>query len=194
MMRFAATLLVATALAASQLFAQEHGSATGEHAGGDPWIWWKWANFALLAILLVYALKKLLPPFFAGRTSEIRKGIDDAQKLKQDAEARAASIEQRMKTLGEQIEAMRVASRDEMTKESERIRRETSAHVVRIRHHAEQEIQAASNQARRELKAYAAQLAVDLAEQRIRTKLDAGTENALIEGFVRDLGRQGARN
>jgi F0F1-type ATP synthase membrane subunit b/b' len=38
------------------------------------------------------------------------------------------------------------------------------------------------------LHAYAAKLALDLAEQRIRTRLDASTEAGLVEDFTKDLG------
>jgi F0F1-type ATP synthase membrane subunit b/b' len=44
------------------------------------------------------------------------------------------------------------------------------------------------------LKTYAAQLALELAEQRIRGRLDPSTEAGLIDRFVGDLKRQGSRN
>jgi F0F1-type ATP synthase membrane subunit b/b' len=43
--------------------------------------------------------------------------------------------------------------------------------------------------AQRELKAYAAELAVSLAEKRI--KVDAATDRALVETFVGQLGKDG---
>ena len=40
------------------------------------------------------------------------------------------------------------------------------------------------------LQAYAAKLALELAEQRVRAKLDAGTENALVDSFLHDLQKE----
>jgi hypothetical protein len=37
------------------------------------------------------------------------------------------------------------------------------------------------------LQCYAAQLAVDLAEQKVRARMDADTEDRLVGGFVRGL-------
>jgi hypothetical protein len=37
------------------------------------------------------------------------------------------------------------------------------------------------------LKDYAAKLALDLAEQRIRARLNAATDAALVDGFIQDL-------
>jgi F0F1-type ATP synthase membrane subunit b/b' len=59
---------------------------------------------------------------------------------------------------------------------------------------AEQEIESAGTLASRELSAYAAKLSLDLAEQRIRTRLDASTEAGLVDDFTKDLQKQGSKN
>lgn len=166
------------------LFAQE-----GE-AGGEADIGWKWANFALLAIGLGYALAKILPPLFKSRTEEIQKGIAEAWKIKQDADQRAAAVEAKTRALGADIERLRVESKAEMQQEGERIRKETAAQIARLKQKADEEIESSGKSARRELKAYAAKLALELAEQRVRARLDAGTENVLIDGFLHDLQRE----
>ena len=55
---------------------------------------------------------------------------------------------------------------------------------------AEEEIAAAALAARRELKAYAADLAVSLASQQIQ--VDAATDKALIRNFANQLSTNGA--
>ena len=94
--------------------AAEHG-APGEHAAeaheeGDKYIWWKWANFAILAVALGYMLNKALPPFFAGRTAEIQKGIAEAAKAKAEADQRAAAMQQRLAALGAEIEQIKTTA------------------------------------------------------------------------------------
>ena len=49
-------------------------------------------------------------PFFASRSIEIRKGIEDAQKLRADAETRAAAMDARLANLRMEVEAMRESS------------------------------------------------------------------------------------
>ena len=54
---------------------------------------------------------------------------------------------------------------------------------------AEQEIESAANAARRELKAYVAELAVELAEKKIRVSND--TDEALVRAFTAQMGKDG---
>lgn len=156
----------------------------------EPGIAWKWANFAILAVGLGYLARKHLPPFFRSRTAEIQQGITEAQKVKRDAEARAVQVEARIQKLGEEIDQFRTQSREEMRQEGERIRQETAKQLSHLEQQAQQEIEAVGKTARRELKIYAAKLALDLAGQRVRTRLNAGTETMLADGFIRDLQRQ----
>jgi F-type H+-transporting ATPase subunit b len=174
-------LFLTAALAA----AQETSEAPGESSE-----LWKWANFLILAGGLAYLIAKNLPPFFRSRTAEIQKGISESQKIKRDAEARAGEIEARLGALGAEVEKFRTSAQAEMEQEGTRIREETTRHIEKLQHQAEQEIETAGKLARNGLKRYAAKLALDMAEQRIRTRLDASAENALVEDFVKDLGSQ----
>lgn len=117
----------------------------------------------------------------------IRKGIAEAEEIRADAEARAADVDRRLAGLGAEIEALRAHARQEQAAEAERIRQQTAADLTRIQEHAAREIEAAGKTARIELKRYAAQLAVDLAEQKIRRQMTPGIQSALVENFVRDL-------
>jgi F-type H+-transporting ATPase subunit b len=152
----------------------------------------KWANFAMLAIGLGFLLGKLLPKNFAERTAAIQKDITEAQAVKRDAEARAAKVDAQVKSLGADIERFRKESALEMAAEGERIRQETAAHIQRIENQSLMEIESAGKTARRELRAYSSELALKLAEERLRAKLDGPADAALVDGFVADLGRQSA--
>lgn len=170
--------------AAAWLSAQE-GGATPEPAMG-----WKWANFVILVAGLGYLLAKMLPPLFKSRTEEIQKGIAEARAIKLDADKRAADVTARTATLGADIERFRVEAKAEMQQEGERIRQETAAQIGRLEHQAQQEIEMSGKIARRELKSYAAKLSLDLAEQRVRERLDAKTEQGLVDAFIQDLERE----
>jgi F-type H+-transporting ATPase subunit b len=176
-------------LAPAVCFAQEKGGESG-----DAMAVWRWANFLILAAGIGYLLAKNLPSFFSERTSSIQKEIAEAQKLKQESEARAAAILKRVSSLAADIEAFRVQSRAEMEREGERIREEAAVHIQKLNDQAQSEIESAGKTARRELRAYAADLALDLAAQRVRSRLDASTEAGLVDRFVGDLKRQESNN
>jgi len=154
----------------------------------------KWANFALLFIGLSYMLIKLLPPTFANRTADIQKEITEAQAVKRDAEKRAAAVDARMNSLGAEIERVRTELAREMAAEGDRIKAETTALLQKAEAQATAEIESAGKLARNELRQYSSELALKLAEERVRTKLDSSSEAALVDGFVAELGRQGSKN
>jgi F-type H+-transporting ATPase subunit b len=148
---------------------------------------WKWANFLVLAGGLGYLIGKNAGPFFAGRSQQIRKDMFEAQEARKEAEARAAEIDRRMAGLAAEIAALRSDSEKEAQSETERLSRHTAAEMAKIQAHAEQEIASAGKAARLELKRYSAALAIELAEQRIRSRMTPDLEEALVRGFVRDL-------
>ncbi len=193
MKRFAVILLLAfgASLAVAQEASQSEAQKEERVEFGDIW---KWANFIILAAGLGYLMKKHLPPMFKARTGEIQKDISEAQAIKKDAEARAAAVEVRVAALGAEMDRFRAQSKVEMQQEGDRIRQETARQIARHDSQAQQEIEAAGKTARRELKEYAAKLALELAEQRIRARVDDRTESALVDAFVADLGREESKN
>lgn len=154
----------------------------------DEMLVWKWANFILLAAGAGYLLSKHLPPYFKSRTGEIQKDITRAQAAKQAADKRAAEMDARLNSLAAEIEKFRAQAKIEMEQEAARIRQETAHQIEKLQKQAEQEIESAGTFATRDLHAYAAKLSLDLAEQRIRTRLDAATEAGLVDDFTKDLG------
>ena len=174
-------LILAVFLFAAALGAQEKTEAREN-------ITLKWVNFSILVIGLGYLCAKSLPPFFKSRTSEIQQGIIEAQAMKKDAERRAAEMEARLGSLSAEIERFRAQCNVEMEQEAQRIRQETAHQISRIEQQGQAEIETVGKIARRALQAHAAKLALDLAEQRIRQRLDHAADSLLADDFVRDLG------
>jgi F-type H+-transporting ATPase subunit b len=148
---------------------------------------WKWANFLVLAGGLGYLIGKKGGPFFAARSVKIRKDMTDAGDARKDAEARAAEVDRRLASLEAEIAALRAESQKEEQAETGRFGRHTAAEIVKTQAQAEEEIVAAGKAARLELKRYCAELAMGLAEQKIRARMTPDTQDALVRGFVRDL-------
>lgn len=153
---------------------------------------WAWANFAILAGVLGYLTAKYGGPWFATRSASIRRGITEAEEIRQKAEARAAEVDRKLAGLQSEIESLRAAAHSEQAAEAERNRQQTAADLARLREHAASEIVAAGKAARLELKRHSAQLAIDLAEQKIRREMTPVVQAALIEGFARDLDQRSA--
>jgi F0F1-type ATP synthase membrane subunit b/b' len=172
---------------ASCALPQEPAGQKQEAEQGDPWIWWKWANFIILAGGLGYLIAKNVPPLFQKQSAEIQNALQEAAKAKAEAAAYAAGIEARLANLQSEIEKLRTSALSEMSDENERIRRETENHIHRIREQTAQQIELLTRSAASELKKYAADLALDLAEKRIRTQMNPATQQSLAENFLHDL-------
>jgi F0F1-type ATP synthase membrane subunit b/b' len=186
MRRALLAVILGIALASCAL-PQESAGQKQESEQGDPWIWWKWANFLILAGGLGYLIRKNVPPLFQKQSSEIRSALQEAAKAKAEAAAYAADIEARLGNLQSEIERLRVSARADMAADIERIRRETEHHLQRIREQTAQEIDLLTRSATDELRKYSAELALGLAEQRIRSRMNPATQQSLAEGFLHDL-------
>lgn len=185
-----ATLTIALGLAlTSYALPQESSTAaqSKEAEQGDPWIWWKWANFGILAVGLGYLIGKNVPPLFRKQSDEIQNALAEAARVKQEAAAYASSVEARIAGLQNEIQKLRETAHAEMSAESDRVRRETEHHLQRIREQSVQEVALMTRGAKDGLRKYASELAIGLAEQRIRSRMNPATQENLVNGFLSDL-------
>jgi len=162
----------------------EAKKSEGEESGLKAW---EWANFILLAAGLGYVIGKNAGPAFDARGRQIRKAMVEAEEAKNEADARAAAVEKRLANLGDEIAALRAEAQREEETENARYARHTAAEIAKIQAHGEQEIAAAGKAARTELKRYAAEIALGLAEQKLRARMTPDTEDHLVRGFVKNL-------
>lgn len=146
-------------------------------------------NFAVIFFAIAGLMRKMLPGYFNGRTATIQKGIEEARKMSEDARRRLAEVEGRLSRLDTEIAGMRHEADENAKAEEQRLLAAGEEERRRIVASAEQEIEMAANAARRELKAYVADLAVQLAEKKIRVSKD--TDEALVRAFTAQMGKDG---
>jgi F-type H+-transporting ATPase subunit b len=142
-------------------------------------------NFAVVAGIIFWFAKKNLPAMFRSRTASIQNALEEARKTSQEAKRRLSNIEARLSKLDVEIGEMRWAAEQEAANEEMRIKAAAEEDARKIVESAEQEIVAAAKLARRELKAFAADLAVTLAKKQIR--VDPSTDQGLMRSFTEQL-------
>jgi F-type H+-transporting ATPase subunit b len=150
-----------------------------------------WINFLIVAGGIAWLVKKYLTPFLAERGKLIREDMDRSTKSLADANQRLAMVEDKLKHLDEELASLRQAASQEGLSERQRMEEAASADAVRILAAAEQEIEASVKAARQQLKLYAAELAVSVAESKIRAALTPQSEQRILQGFVNDLASDG---
>ncbi len=146
-------------------------------------------NFAIVFLVIGWAMKKNLPGVFRARNQAIQQGLAEARAASEDAKRRLTDIESRLAKMDTEVAAIRATAEKESAAEEVRIREAAEADVKRILESAENEIDAATKQAKRDLKSLAAGLAVELATRKLQ--VDAQTDESLVRGFVAQLGKDG---
>lgn len=176
-LRFATFFCVFSARAAEQ-------SRTESQHDMTPWLW---ANFIILIGALAYLSTKYGGPFLQSRQENINRGLAEADVKKTEASRRAAEVDQKLASLDADIANLKTQMREEQTLEAKRLADRNAAELARIQQQAEQEMEAAGKAARLDLQAHAAKLALELAEQKLRTEMTDDVQHRLTRGFVESI-------
>lgn len=142
-------------------------------------------NFLIVAGVIAWISKSNLPAFFRNRTAMIQKAMEEARQASAEANRRLTEIESRLSKIDVEIGEMRVAAERESAAEEERIKAAAEEDARKIVESVGQEVAAAVRTARRELTAYAADLAVALAKKSIH--IGPATDQTLVHHFAQQL-------
>lgn len=165
--------------------------ATGH---GEPWYadptFWVAASFAIFMALF---LKYLLPKITSGldsRASAIREQLEQAEKLRAEAEALLATYKKQEKEAAKQAKAL-VATAE---KDAEAIRikaaEELKQSLARRRAQAEESIQRAEAEAVREIRQQLVSMATDTARKTIAARLESSKEDPAITRAIAAIEQQ----
>ncbi len=149
-------------------------------------------NFAIVAVLIILAMKANLPAMFRGRTQEIQKGMEEARRSSEEARRKLQEIEARLSRMSDEIGEMQKHAEAEAKSEEERIRASIAEEKQKIVDSAQHEVTQATSAARRDLQKYAVELAVAMAEKGIR--VDTTEDKSLVEDFTEQLASEARRN
>ena len=181
--RIVTSLLASGLLVALSAQAEEAGSASQQSAENL----FKWINFALVAGFIVWLCLKRGPGFFGRRADAISSDIQKSTEAKNLAEQQLRDAETKLQNLEKEVVDLRVSARRESAAEAERIRNLTATDEQKIAEAGKAEVEAAERAARLELKAFAANLAVNGAESLLLKQLTPVAQEALINNFVKTL-------
>ncbi len=146
-------------------------------------------NFAILAGAVLYGLLKFLPKSFRANRENIQRQLADARTATEQAHQRLAAIEQRLSRLDEEIAAISKQAEKDSVEDEAHIKASIEVERKRIVEAVSKDIAAAGSAAQRDLKRFAANLAVDRAAQRITLTED--DDRALMQEFAQSLGHEG---
>jgi F-type H+-transporting ATPase subunit b len=147
----------------------------------------KWINFALVAGFIVWLCLKKGPAIFSRRAKAIGSAIQKSTEAKKLADQHLRDAEAKLQNLEKEVAELRASAQHESAAEAERIRAHTHSDAQKIAAAAKAEMAAAERAARLELKALAANLAVNGAESLLAQQLTPAAQESLINNFVKTL-------
>jgi F-type H+-transporting ATPase subunit b len=159
-----------------------HGS---EHAVRDTIA--KLLNFAVLVGVLVYFLKTPLAGYLSSRSTQIRQDLVAAAELRRTASAELEAIQQQISALPAELAALKARGEEDVRAEQVRIAEAAKIERERLLDQTRREIDMRLRLARRELTEYAAELAVSVAQERIKRTITPEDQLRLVDRYTTQL-------
>ncbi len=167
---------------ASLAFANEGG---GEETSLFKAYFWPVINFLVLVAVLAYGMKKGdIKGFFRKRTELIEQSLKEAKEAKDLAQKALAEVEGRLKMIDKEVEEIIASAKLSGEKEKERLVEEGDKLKEKILEQAKTNIDFEVKQAKATIKKEAVEIAMELAEKKLREKLTKEEQLKLLEESV----------
>ncbi len=145
-------------------------------------------NFAILAAVVVYCLKKPIRQFFKNRSAEIAKAMQESQAARERTLAELAEMEQKMKALEIETERMISEAKGRGEKDKVELVEEGKKLVRDIQSQVQQGIEIEVRKAKNALAVEASLLSIDLAEGRIKDKISSKDHDRIVKEYISEVG------
>ncbi|MBL4852765.1 MAG: F0F1 ATP synthase subunit B [Robiginitomaculum sp.] len=160
-----------------------------EFSLGYPTIWVFLALLLFIAFLMYKGIHKAMAKALDDRADAIRKELDDARTLREEAQALLSSFQRKQVEAEEQAKEIVKQARKDAETMAANARKDMAERLQRRAEQAEAKIKTAEAQAMADVKARAAQLALQAAEQILRNELASADHNALVKSGIADMGK-----
>lgn len=167
------------------------GIASGAEGAAHGGLWeeyrWKILNFAILVAVLAYFMNKPLKEFLRKRTELIEKTLREAKEAKELAEKALAEVEERLKLKDKEMEEILSRTRLSADKEKDLLIQQGEQMKDKILEQAKNNIDYELRLAKEAIKAEAVELAMELAEKKLKDKLTREEQTRLIEESLKRM-------
>ncbi len=167
----------------------EHAAGAEASASHDGWsaVIAKAVNFTILVGVLVYFLRAPSRDYLTGRIGKVREDLVTAAETRETAARQLAEIAAKLAALPAEIEALKKRGAEDLAAERARIEQEAQTERQRVIEHTRREIEMRLRVAKRELLELAADLAVTVAAERIRTSMTPDDQARLVDRYASQL-------
>ncbi|MBM3567200.1 MAG: F0F1 ATP synthase subunit B [Alphaproteobacteria bacterium] len=151
---------------------------------------WVAIAFVAFVIAVFKPIKRVLIGALDGRADKIRRELEDARKLREDATELLATYRQKHKNAMREAEDIVAMARAETERQARQAAEDLTQSLKRREERALTKIAKAEAQALAEVRAAAIEAAVGAARDVLQTKVDAATRSRLADQAIAELGRR----
>jgi F-type H+-transporting ATPase subunit b len=146
---------------------------------------WPVINFLVLLALLIYGFKKAdIKGYFKKRTELIEQTLNEARQAKELAQKALAEVEERLKMKDKEIEEIVAAAKYSGEREKARLAEEGERMKEKIMEQAKTNIEFELKRAKESIKEEAVEIAMELAEKKLKEKMTKEEQMKLLEESV----------
>ncbi len=187
-------MAVAIAALGAAMFFSDSVLAAAEEGHTEGWGWietiGRFVNLFILFGVIAYFVRAPFKRFFAQRAAAIEDEIRSSAEAYEKARADRIALEQKVGNIETELAAIRAEAQKQADLEKERLREQARKDSDRLLENARREIENLTRAAQKDLREYAAELAVELAEDRIRREIRPQDERKVVERFFVSLGQK----
>jgi len=149
---------------------------------------WRFLNLAIFVAIIIYLVKTPLSNAFKAKRETIRAELIKAEEEKQSALAQLTATEARIVNLDTEKQTIRDRAAQEAEAEKLRINEQTEFEVSKLREQAASEIERKNQQVRNELRKFSAEESIRLAEEKIKSEINADKDAQIIKANIQSIG------
>ncbi len=161
-------------------------SSENNHFNWSEWIG-KIINSVILFGFLIFILYKPFKNYLIKRNVKIKDTFHQAESQRKEAEEQLSQIEKRLKNLEEEILEIRKNAELNAKKIKEKIIKEGIKEAERIKTLTQKEIERQLKRGFKELKTYAIELSLSIAEEKIKQSLTPEKQKDLIDRYIEKI-------
>lgn len=153
---------------------------------------WKFVNLAIFigcGFFLHWRFGRPIREALRVRSEGIKRELETAREERDKAFAKLAEVEARFESLDAEVAAVKEKSKAEAEAEKARLEASTEAEITKMREQAKREIESAGKAARHQLRKFAAEESVRLAEEILEKEIRPEDDARLTSLTVNELGR-----
>ena len=149
---------------------------------------WKFINLAIFVALIMYFVKKPLTDAFKAKRDQIRAELIKAEEERKAALSRFTTAEAKLASLDNERQLILNKAKAEADAEAQRIAEAAKVEVSKLQDQTSGEITRLTQLANLELKRFSAEESIRLAEQKLRSKIDANADSSLVNAGIQSIG------